>query len=107
MDGVNADTVWTWNAIGKRSGAWALKPDAPESERGFLLNHLIGDLLADGAPNADPVTGQAAWYDLRVRIRKADDTPQSEPRLPMLERLPGAVEPPAVLRYGARFRGRT
>ncbi len=24
MDGVNPDTVWTWNAIGKRSGAWGL-----------------------------------------------------------------------------------
>ena len=24
MDGVNADTVWTWNAIGKRAGAWNL-----------------------------------------------------------------------------------
>ena len=45
MDGVNPDTVWTWNAIGKRSGSWALAPDAPESKKGFLLNHLIGDLL--------------------------------------------------------------
>ena len=26
MDGVNPDTVWTWNAIGKRSGAWDLDP---------------------------------------------------------------------------------
>ena len=24
MDGVNPNTVWTWNAIGKRSGAWNL-----------------------------------------------------------------------------------
>ena len=32
MDGVNADTVWTWNAIGKRAGAWALAPDAPEAD---------------------------------------------------------------------------
>ena len=24
MDGVNRDTVWTWNAIGKRAGAWRL-----------------------------------------------------------------------------------
>jgi anaerobic selenocysteine-containing dehydrogenase len=29
MEGVNADTVWTWNAIGKRAGAWALDRDAP------------------------------------------------------------------------------
>ena len=31
MEGVNADTVWTWNAIGKRAGAWGLEPDAPEA----------------------------------------------------------------------------
>ena len=43
MDGVNRHTVWTWNAIGKRSGAWALDKDAPESRIGFLLNHLISE----------------------------------------------------------------
>ena len=26
MEGVNPDTVWTWNAIGKRAGAWASVP---------------------------------------------------------------------------------
>ncbi|HUB95233.1 MAG TPA: molybdopterin oxidoreductase family protein, partial [Stellaceae bacterium] len=76
MDGVNRDTVWTWNAIGKRSGAWNLAPDAGEAKRGFLVNPLISELLPereDGMryANADPVTGQAAWYDLRVRIAKA------------------------------------
>ena len=72
MDGVNRDTVWTWNAIGKRVGAWNLDPAAPEFRKAFLLNHLISELLPpDGGyeyANADPVTGQAAWYDLRVRI---------------------------------------
>ena len=67
MEGVNPDTVWTWNAIGKRSGAWNLANDAPESEKGFLLNHVISEFLPEtGGPrrvNADPVTGQAAWYD--------------------------------------------
>ena len=48
MDGVNPDTVWTWNAIGKRAGAWNLDPDAPEFRKGFLLNHLISELLPDG-----------------------------------------------------------
>jgi anaerobic selenocysteine-containing dehydrogenase len=76
MEGVNPDTVWTWNAIGKRSGAWALDKEAPEAREGFLLNHLISELLPpqDGGyryANADPVTGQAAWYDLRVRVEKA------------------------------------
>ena len=75
MDGVAADTVWTWNAIGKREGAWGLLPGANEHSEGFLLNHVIGDFAAaeeDGAPlpNADPITGQAAWYDLRVDIIK-------------------------------------
>ena len=75
MDGVNPDTVWTWNAIGKRAGAWNLDPNGPEFRKGFLLNHLISELLpADGGyryANADPITGQAAWYDLRVRIERA------------------------------------
>ena len=34
-DAVNAQTMWTWNAIGKRKGAWALSSDAPESTKGF------------------------------------------------------------------------
>ena len=74
MEGVNEDTVWTWNAIGKRSGAWGLAPGAPEAERGFLLNHLISDLLPERGghryANADPITGQAAWFDLRVRVER-------------------------------------
>ena len=76
MDGVNADTVWTWNAIGKRGGVWGLDKDAPEVTHGFLLNHLISELLPEREggyrfSNSDPVTGQAAWYDLRVRVEKA------------------------------------
>jgi hypothetical protein len=70
--------VWTWNAIGKRSGAWGLKPGSDESKQGFLLNHLISELLPEREggyrySNSDPVTGQAAWYDLRVRVEKASD----------------------------------
>ena len=45
MEGVEADTVWTWNAIGKQAGAWGLEPDAPEATTGFLLNHLISEHL--------------------------------------------------------------
>ncbi len=77
MDALNAKTVWTWNAIGKRSGAWALDEKAPEAQKGFLLNHLISELLPpkeDGMrwSNSDPITGQAAWFDLRVKIERAD-----------------------------------
>ncbi|MBV0910935.1 molybdopterin oxidoreductase family protein [Anianabacter salinae] len=81
MAALNPHTVWTWNAIGKRKGAWALSPGAPEATKGFLLNHLIPELLperGDGMrwSNSDPVTGQAAWFDLKVKIEKVD--PQDE-----------------------------
>ncbi|MFV0299341.1 MAG: molybdopterin oxidoreductase family protein [Paracoccus sp. (in: a-proteobacteria)] len=87
--GLNAHTVWTWNAIGKRKGAWALSPDAPEATRGFLLNHLIHELLparGDGLrwSNSDPITGQAAWFDLRVRIEKVAPQAESSPGFPPL-----------------------
>ena len=87
MDALNDHTVWTWNAIGKRRGAWALDEKAPEAEKGALLNHLIGELLparGDGLrwSNSDPVTGQAAWFDLRVNIEKATTGAPSEPAHP-------------------------
>ena len=114
MEGVNSATVWTWNAIGKRAGAWNLSPDAGEATKGFLLNHLIDDLLParEGGYRyacADPVTGQAAWYDLRVRLEKADEAEAGEtaPQFPPLKRLPGQAEVPKVLRYGAGFHERT
>jgi anaerobic selenocysteine-containing dehydrogenase len=103
VDGVNPGTVWTWNAIGKRAGAWALAPDAPEARRGFLLNPAISEMLPPGAAgerfNADPVTGQAAWYDLRVRLEPAGAAAEDAPAA--LPPLPGAKPPPHVLRYGA------
>ncbi|MCA0242659.1 MAG: molybdopterin oxidoreductase family protein [Proteobacteria bacterium] len=107
---VEPGTVWTWNAIGKAKGAWALSDDANESERGFLLNHLISEELpaADGSgrrvSNADPITGQAAWYDVRVRIRRADD---AEPRqtLPQFDAKP-ALPGTRRLRWRAWFAGR-
>jgi len=102
---VQPDTVWTWNAIGKRRGAWRLAPDAPEGRRGFLLNHLISDRLPqDEHTNADPITGQAAWFDLRVAIRKVDARASYEPQFPSL-RLGQADNAP--LRYGAAFRDST
>jgi sulfite dehydrogenase (quinone) subunit SoeA len=89
MDGVNRDTVWTWNAIGKRAGAWALDADAPEAKKGFLLNHLIADLLPEREggyrySNSDPITGQAAWYDLKVKIEKAESAVVSAPQFEAL-----------------------
>ncbi|MBB5208758.1 molybdopterin oxidoreductase family protein [Chiayiivirga flava] len=99
---VQPDTVWTWNAIGKRKGAWRLAKDAPESTQGFLLNHLISERTrADDYANADPVTGQAAWFDLRVSIRKSTRTDLAEPQFAPLD-LGTANNAP--LRYGAGFR---
>ena len=76
MEGCQSDTIWTWNAIGKQKGKWGLSEDANESTKGFLMNHLINEHLpcADtGSPvtNSDPITGQAAWYDLKVNIYPA------------------------------------
>ena len=84
MAALNENTVWTWNAIGKRKGAWALDDDAAEANQGFLLNHLISELLpekGDGMrySNSDPVTGQAAWFDLRVRIENVGPMEHASP----------------------------
>ena len=107
MEGVNPDTVWTWNAIGKRSGSWNLAPDAPEARKGFLINHLISELLPgkDRRANSDPVTGQAAWFDLRVRIEKCEAGDEiSEPQFPTLPLPVGLTPAPTVSRYGAQFK---
>lgn len=101
---VQPDTVWSWNAIGKRRGAWKLAKDAPEGTKGFLLNHLISDVTPKrDYANADPVTGQAAWFDLRVRIAKAGHADVSEPQFAPL---PYGEADERPLRYGVQFRNR-
>ena len=90
MAALNANTVWTWNAIGKRKGAWALGEEGSEATKGFLLNHLIHELLppkGDGLrwANSDPITGQAAWFDLRVKIAKATSPNESQPTFDALK----------------------
>ncbi|MHB1231602.1 MAG: molybdopterin oxidoreductase family protein [Burkholderiales bacterium] len=109
MEGCQEDTVWTWNGIGKQAGAWGLQPDAPEATKGFLLNHLISELLPEKQgerriTNSDPVTGQAAWFDLRVKISKAaENEVGSWPQFPAIKPLPhDDGKRPAVLRYSAR-----
>ena len=92
MAALNENTVWTWNAIGKRKGAWALDAGAQEANAGFLLNHLISELLpekGDGMrySNSDPVTGQAAWFDLRVRIENVGPKHHAEPVFPPVARV--------------------
>jgi anaerobic selenocysteine-containing dehydrogenase len=101
-EAVEPGTVWTWNAVGKAAGAWGLSPRADESRKGFLLNHLISEELppceaGEHLSNSDPITGQAAWFDVRVRVYQADprepamSLPQFEPqpRLPGQERRRG------------------
>ncbi|MBF0333098.1 MAG: molybdopterin oxidoreductase family protein, partial [Alphaproteobacteria bacterium] len=107
MEGVNPDTVWTWNAIGKRAGTWGLDTDAPEANQAFLLNHLISELLPprrDGYryTNSDPVTGQAAWFDLRVRVEKAEAAEFGEtwPQFEPIPRPPGQAPSPTINRMG-------
>jgi anaerobic selenocysteine-containing dehydrogenase len=111
MTGCERNTVWTWNAIGKRRGAWNLDDDAAEGEKGFLLNHLISELLpaghgpgGDRMSNSDPVTGQAAWFDLRVNITRAEPGDAvSEPRFEPLKPVPGVQKRPQILRFGEQF----
>jgi anaerobic selenocysteine-containing dehydrogenase len=106
MDALNSNTIWTWNAIGKRKGAWGLEEDAPETKKGFLLNHLIRELLPEKEggmrwSNSDPITGQAAWYDLRVRIEKAPPGEQSEPNIPSQKNV--GMTAPKDIKYGEEF----
>jgi anaerobic selenocysteine-containing dehydrogenase len=96
-EAVEPGTVWTWNAIGKAAGAWNLGPDANESQRGFLLNHLITDELPgeEGqgrVSNSDPITGQAGWYDVKVRIYPAEaGAATSLPQVVAMRPLPGST----------------
>ena len=110
-EAVEPGTVWTWNAIGKSAGAWNLSADANESQRGFLLNHLISEVLPPSSAgpaisNSDPITGQAAWYDVRVRIYKAqDDEPeQTSPQFKTVPAAPGVQQ--VVPKWRAFFAGR-
>ena len=110
-EAVEPGTVWTWNAIGKARGAWALSEDANESQEGFLLNHLISEELAPEADgkrfsNSDPVTGQAAWYDVRVRIRPAgtDEAGETFPQFAPMQAVPGMAAAPT--KWRAWFAGR-
>ncbi len=103
-------TVWTWNAIGKAAGAWNLEPKANESKQGFLLNHVISEELPAhdaGAhvSNSDPVTGQAAWYDVRVRIYKAGPD-EEQVTWPQFEPVPPAPGTPARRPWQSYFAGK-
>ena len=79
-----------------------MEPDAPEATKGFLLNHLIHELLptkGDGLrwANSDPITGQAAWFDLKVKIEKVEDQDESQPSFDPIKSPVGAG--PKVLKW--------
>ena len=103
-EAVEPGTIWTWNAVGKASGAWGLSGNANESKKGFLLNHLISEELpahkdGDHISNSDPVTGQAGWYDVRVRIYPADEG-EEEITSPQFDTLPTA---PGSKKFGSHW----
>ena len=109
-ESVEPGTVWTWNAMGKASGAWGLSPKANESQKGFLLNHVISEELppceaGEHISNSDPVTGQAAWFDVRVKVYKASDSEpqQSFPQFKPQRRVPG--QDPKRGKWQAYFAG--
>ena len=116
-EAVEPGTVWTWNAIGKASGAWGLDPDANEARKGFLLNHLISEELpaheaGEHVSNSDPVTGQAGWYDVRVRIYPAEpgEPPVSSPQFEPMKPLPGqdtSLKGRVVAYFAGRMKKRT
>jgi len=109
-EAVEPGTVWTWNAIGKADGAWQLAPGSDEARKGFLLNHLISEELpmrgtsSGTVSNSDPITGQAGWYDVRVRIRPAspDEAGETFPQMDSMPTVPGVVgKATQILRYFA------
>jgi len=107
-EAVEPGTVWTWNAIGKQAGAWQLAAGANEARKGFLLNHLISDTLRSPegmeVSNSDPITGQAGWYDVRVRIYKAgaDEPQETWPQFEAMVRYPGMAQAvPEEIAYDA------
>ena len=89
----------------KSSVARQLAPGADEARKGFLLNHLISEELPFGdkaagktISNSDPITGQAGWYGVRVRIRPAE-AQEPEETFPQIAAVPAA---PGVLGSAAR-----
>ncbi len=103
MHGVAENTVWTWNAIGKDSKTWGLDDSANESVEGFIMNHLISEWLPKDKQNvthsnSDPVTGQAAWYDLRISMTAMTKAEEQQHIISISKKAPCSVQP---LRYAS------
>ena len=54
--------------------------------------------------NSDPITGQAAWYDVRVRVVKAaaDEPAQTAPQFEPMPAYPGMKQRTGLLAYLGR-----
>ena len=79
--------------------SWIYRPgDAPawsnEARKGFLLNHVITEEFpstpeGEHLSNSDPITGQAGWYDVRVRLRPCHDRDDcTSPRVDAVPKAP-------------------
>jgi hypothetical protein len=70
------------------------------------MNHLINELLPNDTDsfrltNSDPITGQAAWYDLQVKITPAAGEEDSWPQFAPLKPLPGFTSAPSKQAYAS------
>ncbi len=77
MDGVNDQTVWSWNVSENPDDLRNLATNGPQHDKELSLHQLIDDHLpaqSDGSrqTSADPITGQVSWHDLRVRLELID-----------------------------------
>jgi hypothetical protein len=84
MDGVNPHTVWTWNAIGKRKGAWALDEGCAGGDEGLPAQPSDHELLppkgggcAIPTPTRSPGRRRGSTCACRSRRRMARE--KSEP----------------------------
>ncbi|MGD1868125.1 MAG: hypothetical protein ACFB0F_01110, partial [Neomegalonema sp.] len=91
-------------------GWWGWSFFSPYLIFGFLFTHFFSFLLPLGGgayrySNSDPITGQAAWFDLRVSIEKAEqvETGETQPRFEATA-TGGLPRSPKVVAYGAQFR---
>ena len=66
----------------------------PEDSVDIVTLHLQNGKLVERLFYRDPVTGQAGWYDVRVRVYKAEENEEkvSWPQFEPLKRVPGEAE---------------
>ena len=95
MDGVKPDTVWTWNAIGKRAARGTSRPTRPRRSRLPAQPPDLRPAAGEGGrryANADPVTGQAAGTTCGCGSRKADGARRSRAAVRAVLRRPARCD---------------